>query len=126
MPQQRLPLTINGTDFSAAASRTEYSVYYEEREGDNAVRMLNGDDYPDILDDRPIITWPLNALWSDELAALYAALGTGQYVQVTYFSPKENANLTGMFRGKISQNNIGIIDSRGKLFYGMALTLTSR
>lgn len=123
---QRLPLVINGVDFSEAVSRTEYSIYYEDREGDNAVRMLNGDDYPDILDERPVITWPLNSLWSDELQILYTAIGAGQYTQVTYFSPKINASVTGLFRAKISQNNIGIIDDRGKLFYGMTLTLTSR
>lgn len=123
---QRLPLTINGTDFSAAVSRTEYSIIYEDREGENAVQMLNGDEYPDIIDQRPVITWPLNAMWASELAQLFTAVGTGQYVPVTYFDARTNSVKTGTFRGTISQSGVGIIDDRGKLVYGMTLTLRSR
>lgn len=123
---QRLPLIINGVDFSTAASRLEYQIEYEDRVGENTTMMLNGDEYPDVLDRRPIITWQLNALWSDELAALYAAIGDGQYVPVLYFDTRTNAEQVGVFRASISRQQIGMINARGKMFHGPTLTLRSR
>lgn len=128
MAQLRLPLTINGVDFSQAANRLAYSVYYEDRVGANTTTMLNGDEYPDVLAQRPVIVWPLNFLWAGELAALYAALGDGNtYVQVQYFDTKANATLTGFFRGTVSAAELGLYDARGAAFRdGMTLTLRSR
>lgn len=123
---QRLTLILNGVDFSAAANRLAYQIEYEDRVGENTTMMLNGDEYPDVIDTRPVITWPLNALWASELSALYAAIGTAQYIPVTYFSTKTGANATGYFRARISVQQVGLIDSRGQMFSGMTLMLRSR
>lgn len=126
MALPRLPLTINGVDFTASASRTEYRIYYEDRQGENEVMMLNGDEYPDIIDRRPVIVWPLNALWADELANLYTAIGDDQFVTVQqYFDTKTNSIKSGTFRASISEQAAGIITGTNKLLYGMTLTLRS-
>jgi len=122
----RLTLVINGVDFSTAANRTGYSIEYEARTGNNAVMMLNGDEYPDIIDTRPVISWPLNSLWSDELAALYSAIGDGQYVLVSYFDTKQNTVTNGAFVASISSQRAGIINARGTMFTGMTLVLRAR
>lgn len=126
MAIQRLPLTINGVDFTAAASRTEYSIYFEERTGENEVMMLNGDIYPDVIDKRPVIVWPLNSMWSDELATLFTAIGDAQYVTVSYFNTRTNSTGTGVFMASISEQSVPVVNDRGKLVTGMVLTLRSR
>lgn len=123
---QRLPLTINGVDFSAAVSRLEYSIVYEDRVGDNTMMMINGDEYPDVIDQRPVIVWPLNALWASELAALYTAIGTSQYVTVQYFDTKTGAAASGTFRATISSQRVGLVSSRGNMTTDMTLTLRAR
>ena len=123
---KRLPLTINGVDFTEAASRREYSITYEERTGPNGGQMLNGDLYIDLVARRPVITWPLNALWSDELAALQKAVYWSTYVPVTYFDTTANAVMTGWFHGSISEQKVGLISERGTMFHGPTLTLRSR
>lgn len=122
----RLPLTIGGEDFSEAASRREYTVYYEERTGRNAAMMLNGDEYLDIIDRRPVITWPLNALWADELAKLQAAIDAADYVEVSYFDTRTGQAGTGYFHGTISEQKVGLISPRGIMFHGPTLTLRSK
>lgn len=126
MALYRLPFEINDVDFTAAASRTEYHIYYEERQGENEVMMLNGDTYPDIIDRRPVIVWPLNALWADELAALYAAIGTDQFVKVKYFATATNTVATGYFQASISEQIVGKITATNKLVTGMTLTLRAK
>lgn len=124
----RLPLEINGVDFSEAASRLGYSIVYEDRVGASAVMMLNGDEYPDVLARRPVITWPLNMLWDAELARLHTALGDGNtYVPVRYFDTAEGKLKTGYFRGSIDAQTVGLNNARGLAFRdGAALTLRSR
>lgn len=123
---RRLPLTIAGIDFTEMASRREYVITYEERTGTNGGTMLNGDIYLDILDRRPVITWPLNALWVDELVQLQAAIYSADYVAVEYFDTRIGRSATGMFHGTISEQKIGILNARGTMFYGPTLTLTSK
>lgn len=122
----RLPLTIGGVDFSEAASRREYSISYEERTGQNAGLMLNGDRVLDIIDRRPVITWPLNALWMDELVSLQAAIYAADYVEVSYLDTRTGQTATGYFHGTISEQKVGLISSRGTMFHGPTLTLTSK
>lgn len=123
---KRLPLTINGVDFSEAVSRREYTITYEERTGPNGGQMLNGDLFIDRVALRPVITWPLNALWSDELAALQEAVYWSTFVPVTYFDTRKNAVVTGWFTGSISGQKVGLISDRGTMFHGPTLTLRSR
>lgn len=126
MAQRRLPLVINGIDFSEAVNRTGYSVYYEDRTGKNAFLALSGDEDLDILAQKPVITWPLNALWSDELAQLQSAISASTYVPVSYFDTRANAEQTAYFHGTINQQPARLVSARGIMFYGMTLTLRAR
>lgn len=126
MAQRRLPLTINGIDFSQAVNRTGYSVYYEERTGRNAFLSLAGTEDLDILAKKPVITWSLNALWSDELSQLQNAIDASDYVPVSYFDTKSNTEQTAYFHGTISQQPAQLVAERGIMFYGATLTLKAR
>lgn len=122
----RLPLVINGVDFSEAASRREYQIVYEERSGDAGGMMLNGDMTLDIRAKRPVITWPLNAMWLDELTALYAAINAADYVTVSYLDTVTGQQSEGLFHGTISDQKVGLISTRGTMFHGPTLTLRSK
>ena len=123
----RLPLVINGVDFSLAVQRLGYQVTYEDRQGENATFLLSGDEYLDVLTSRPVITWPLNMLWADELAALKAAIRSSIYVPVYYFDTDQGEGVIGYFHGTIGTESVGLIDSRGYAFRdGAVLTLRSR
>lgn len=123
----RLPLVINGSDFSLAVQRLGYSVTYEDRQGENATFLLSGDEYLDVLTSRPVITWALNMLWGDELAALKAAIRQAIYVPVFYYDTDDGAGKIGYFHGTIGTESVGLIDSRGYAFRdGAVLTLRSR
>lgn len=127
MALQRLPLVIAGTDFTAAVQRLAYSVEYEERTGDNSTLLKSGDKYLDILAKRPIVTWPLNMLWADEMAALEAAIDTATYVPVYYFDRKLGAAKIGQFHGLIGSATVGLIRQRAYAYRdGAVLTLRSR
>ena len=126
MARPRLPLVINGIDFSEAANRTGYSIYYEERTGQNTFLALSGDEDLDVLAKKPVITWPLNALWSDELAQLENAIDSSTYVPVSYFDTKSNMEQTAYFHGTIDRMPAQLVSERGTMFYGMTLTLRAR
>lgn len=126
--RSRLPLIINSSDFSEAAQRLAYAITYEDRVGSSAVTMLNGDEYPDVLARRPVITWPLNMLWSNELSALYRAIGDGNsYVPVQYYDTVLDGDAKNYFRGSIGPQIPGMINDRGLAFQsGTVLTLRAR
>lgn len=128
MALARLPLVINGVDFSMAASRLRYHVTYEDRAGENATYLKNGDEYLDIITARPVITWALNALWSNELAALKVAIRGAVYVPVYYFDTETNAGATGYFHGSLGTEQVGLIRSANEIMFkdGLVLTLRSR
>ena len=126
MARQRLPLNINGTDFTDMANRTGYSIEYEDRTGENAVLLLSGDMDIDLLASRPVIYWPLNALWSAELAQLAQAINAYPYVPVFYFDTATNTDKYGYFHGTISRADARLITASGRMLDGMTLTLRSR
>lgn len=127
MALARLPLVINGIDFSRQVERLGYQVVYEERTGENSMLALSGDEYLDVLTSRPIITWPLNLLWADEMAALRGAIKSAIYVPVYYFDPDEGTGVIGYFHGTIGTARVGLIRS-GMVAWqnGAVLTLRSR
>lgn len=126
MARPRLPLTISGIDFSQAANRTGYSVYYEERTGKNTFLALSGDEDLDVLASKPVITWPLNALWSDELSQLKQAIRASTYVPVSYFDTDTGTEQTAYFHGTIDREPARLVTERGIMFYGATLTLRAR
>ena len=127
MALTRLPLVINGIDFTAAASRLAYQITYEDRTGDNSTMLKSGDEYLDVLTQRPVITWSLNMLWADELASLKAAIRASIYVPVYYFDTDIGAGKIGQFHGTIGVEQVGLIRPDAIAFRdGMVLTLRSR
>lgn len=127
MALTRLPLIINGADFSRQVERLGYQVVYEDRTGENTTLALSGDEYLDVLTSRPIITWPLNLLWADEMAALRSAIKSAIYVPVFYFDPDQGAGVIGYFHGTIGQATVGLIRTNQIAWQnGAVLTLRSR
>lgn len=126
MERTRLPLIINGVNFASAVERVQYTVQYEDRTGENSYMALNGDEYIDTLAQRPVITWPLYALTSAQLAQLQQAIYAAPQVQVYYFDTVQGAPTYGFFHGSIGPQRSARVDASGVLFRDMVLTLRSR
>ena len=127
MALTRLPLIINGTDFSRQVERLGYQVAYEDRTGENTTTALSGDEYLDVLTSRPIITWPLNMLWADEMSTLTQAIRGAIYVPVYYFDPELGEATIGYFHGTIGSAQVGLIRTNQIAWQdGAVLTLRSR
>lgn len=127
MARARLPLVINGTNYTEIANRTGYEIEYTDRIGENAFMALSADQYPDILARRPTIYWPLNYLTGEEMAQLMGDVYAADQVQVYYQSVRDNAPTWGWFHGTIGRVPIVIVRSTGLLIRdGVTLTLESR
>ena len=115
MALERLPLVINGTDFSAMANRTAYEVEDEERTGDNAFMSQAGTEDMDLLRTVQNIYWPLNALWADELAQLRQAVKAYTYVPVQYFDIDNAQANTAYFHGSFQRFAMPYVTTRGRM-----------
>ena len=122
---EKMPLTINGVDFSALTERLGYAISYEDRAGNNGKTMQNGDQYLDIITRKPVLTWRLDSLTNSQLAALHAAINAAVYVSVSYFDTATNAVVTALFHGVISSQEVGVIRNGGYYRF-RAPTLTMR
>ena len=122
----KMPLKINGTDFTALTERLGYSIVYEDRKGGNGMIMQNGDEYQDIIVRKPVLTWRLDSLTDTELAALHAAINAAIYVSVLYFDSATKSILTSYFHGTISSQEVGKIGPGGAYYRFKAPTLTMR
>ena len=107
MPLQKMPLKIEGVDFSDLTERCGYSIVYEDRKGANSMTMQNGDEYQDIIVRKPILTWRLDSLTNADLSSLI------------------NAIKTAYFHGTISAQEVGVIRNGGYYRF-KAPTLTMR
>lgn len=121
---QKMPLKINGVDFSALTARLGYSVVYEDRTA-GKMTMQNGDEYIDLIARKPVLKWPLNSLTDAELASLHAAINAATYVEVTYFDTAAGAVKTAYFHATISDQEVGAIRG-GEHYRFRAPTLTMR
>lgn len=106
---QKMPLTINGVDFSALTERLGYSVVYEDVKGGNSMTMMNNDEYPDITGRRAIPTWRLDSLTMTELATLHAACDAAVQVAVTYYDTRSASVKSGYAHCTISTQEVGVI-----------------
>lgn len=124
----KMPLKINGVDFSQDTQRLGYSIVYEDRSGNNGMMMQNGDQYLDVITRRPGLTWRLDSLPGSRLAALHAAINAAVYVEVEYLDSATNTVKTGMFHGSISTQTVGVIGPNGSYYRytGPVLTMRSR
>lgn len=123
---QKMPLTINGVDFSPLTERLGYSVTYEERTGGNTMTMQNGDEYYDLIVRKPVLTWRLDSLTDAQLASLHAAINAAIYVEVTYYDTATAATKTALFHGSISAQEVGVIRASGYRFKASTLTMRAR
>lgn len=106
---QKMPLTINGVDFSALTERLGYSIVYEDVKGGNSMTMANCDEYPDVIARRAIPTWRLDSLTMTELAALHAACDAAVQVAVTYYDTRTASVESGYAHCTISTQEVGVI-----------------
>ena len=124
---QKMPLTINGVDFSAMTERCGYSIVYEERQGNNSMMMLNGDEYVDVIARKPVLTWRLDSLTNTQLSQLLQAVYAAVYVSVTYYDTETSATKTALFKGSVSAQEVGVIRSGGYYrFRAPVLTMRAR
>lgn len=123
---QKMPLIIEGVDFSELTERLGYSVNYEDRQGNNTMLMQNGDQYLDVITRKPVLTWRLDSLTGTQLARLHAAINSAVYVSTTYYDTATNTVLTAYFHGNISAQEVGAIGPGGKYYRFRAPTLTMR
>ena len=123
----KMPLVINGTDFSALTERLGYTISYEDRTGGNGMTMQNGDQYLDVIVRKPVLTWRLDSLTMTQLAALHAAINAAVYVEVTYYDTASAAQKTAWFHGTISAQEVGVIRAGGYFrFKAPTLTMKAR
>lgn len=123
---QKMPLKISGVDFSPMTARLGYTVTYEERMGGNSMAMLNGDVYQDLIDRRPVLTWPLNSLTGAELAQLHEAINVAPYVEIEYLDTETNSVKTWWFLCSISAQEVGVIRPGGYRWRAPKLTARPR
>ena len=123
----KMPLTINGVDFSALTERLGYSIVYEDRKGGNTMTMQNGDEYLDIIVRKPVLTWRLDSLTNTQLAALHAAINAAVYVNVLYYDTAIGSTVMAAFHGTISTQEIGVLRDGGYYrFKSTVLTMRAR
>lgn len=92
----RLPIGIEGVDFTPYTNKNKYRVSYTRREGSNGGTMLDGSRTVDLLAYKAVIEWDLNALTSAQLATVLGAC-IKQYVTVTFFDPMINDTREAVF-----------------------------
>ena len=109
----KMPLVINGVDFTADTERLGYSIVYEDRTGGNTMTMQNGDQIQDVIARKPGLSWRLDSLTMTRLAALHAAINAAVYVSVTYYDTATASIKTAYFHGTISTQEIGVIRDGG-------------
>ena len=110
---QKMPLMINGVDFSPLTERLGYVIKYEDRTGGNSMTMQNGDQYIDVIVRKPVLSWRLDSLTMTELASLHAAINAAVYVEVTYYDTATASEQTAWFHGTISDQEVGVIRAGG-------------
>ena len=126
MSQARIPLIINGIDFSEAMNRTGYSLEYEERSGNNAFLSLAGTYDYDILALVPVINWPMNALWLYELDRVRSAALSSTFVPV-YYRDLAGSIRFGYFHATFGRFETPLVTNYGIMIKdGTVLTLRGR
>ena len=122
---EKMPLKINGVDFSSLTERLGYSISYEDRTGNNSMTMQNGDQYIDVIVRKPVLSWRLDSLDAGDLARLITAINAAVYVPIYYFDTEACATRTAYFHCTISEQEIGVIRAAGSYRF-RAPTLTCK
>ncbi len=122
----RLPIVIDGVDFTPYTMKNGYRVQYIRREGVNSGLMLDGSTTIDVLAFKAVIEWDLTAMTSAQFSNVCNACIKNE-VTVTFFDPKTNAERTAVFFPTLGQANYAF--SRHNLHYfrdGAVLTLEEK
>lgn len=122
---EKMPLKINGVDFSSLTERLGYTIAYEDRTGNNSMTMQNGDQYIDVIVRKPVLSWRLDSLDAGDLARLITAINAAVYVPIYYFDTEACATRTAYFHCTISEQEIGVIRATGSYRF-RAPTLTCK
>ena len=122
-----MTLIINGHDYSKYVHDKGYTLSYECREGQNSGMSLSGHYIWDIIGWKAVISCTLNALTAECLSQLLNDILVADYVTVTYFDTKANANRTSQFMQSIGDQNFAF-KRHGINFFrdGIKLTLRER
>lgn len=99
------PYIVDGVDFTAYVNRWQYSVGYVYREGSNASLRLSGLQPRDLLAIKARVSVTVNDQQGPQLAALLTAV-LKNYVQLTYFEPKDNSARTATFKPTVEEVSI--------------------
>ena len=119
---ERLPYIVDGTDFTAYVNRWLYSVGYVYREGSNAALRLSGLQPRDLLAIKTRVTVTVNDQQGPQLAALLTAV-LKNYVQLTYFEPKDNAVRTATFMPTVEEVSIPPVPGSVRWGKGFRITM---
>lgn len=118
-----MTLIIGNTNFTSLAKRLGgYTVSYQKREGPLSGYMQDGSKTFDLLAWKAVVTWELIGLRTQELAQVLNAV-MNNYVQVTYFDPKTNANRTATFIPDIGDLNVAF-QRNNATFWKDGITIT--
>ena len=118
----RPPYIVDGVDFTDYVNRGQYSVGYVYREGSNAALRLSGLQPRDLLAIKTRVSVTVNDQQGPQLAALLTAV-LKNYVQLTYFEPKDNAVRTATFIPTVEEVSIPLVPGSVRWGKGFRITM---
>jgi len=122
----RLPLIINGIDFTNKINKYNYSVSYKKVTGTNGGTMQNGDETVDQLGVRAVVRVGTNGMRSEDLAKLLKEL-TETYVMVTFFDTRINDTRSAIFIPTVGESPVAAYQNNQLIWFGeTTVTLEER
>lgn len=121
----KLPLIIDGVDFTDTTSKYGYSQYQVIREGNNGGIMLSGERVTDIIAQKIGVTIPLNPMTGAEASAILSAVRKS-YVTATVWNVYTGEEYESVFIPTISSANIAILRDTEKWWNGVVVTLEEK
>ena len=122
----RLPLLLNGVDFSTYANKNGYSIRYEDRMGPCSGQLQDGTEIYDLQARKAVVTWSLNDLPGDKLAEVLQ-ICEERYVAVTVLDTKLNAPRSMVCIPTVGEQKMLLTTQEGvRWFTGQILTLRER
>ena len=123
--KQRLPVTIDGVDFSDCFNRYAYSVELIPRDGGRGGMMQDGSMTVDILAWKALYSIGCNDLKGARLAQLQSACAKS-YVQATVYDPETGEERSGTFIPRLSGSTTRLFVGGVVWFGGATLTLEEK
>lgn len=118
-----MKLVIDGVNFTSYCKKGKgYRVTYVKREGVNSGIMQDGSKSFDLLAFKAVLEWDLIGLTSPQIATIMTAC-LKQYVSVTFFDPKINADRTASMIPEVSEATAAF-QRNGGTFWKDGITIT--